>query len=389
MAVLSEERSIVLDGRVGQFITTSPVTVDPLTDEITFTMDKWSSGGRVEISLVAVVDGQEHRATGRCSAGAGDYKLAFQIPVMFGEKAREYIRTAPRNPDGTVDGVPLTRLGETAKETLEAFVEFRLLEGTVSTTLRSAVTTESPAPTIDRHKNSVAFNAQSSAQEFGGDGVLSVSHTAAGTGRAVFAGSSTGGDGGFGTATSITYGGVAMTELWDLGINAGGGGLQDIGCAGYQLAGDGNIGTSAATVTSTRSTGAGDHVITVMSMTGVDSATPVGTPQTASSNTFTADDSTVTVADVGADDLVVDRLSMGAQNPTIGADQTQRTAVTGAGWSGRNRVSTQPGTAGGVMSWTFTDRIFVYGAVAFKAAVAAGGATSGRAVSALFIMGMG
>lgn len=86
---------------------------------------------------------------------------------------------------------------------------------------------------------------------------------------------------------------------------------------------------------------------------GVDQTTPLRTAakSTADSGTSVSD----TVASVGTDDLVLDVLSIDAHGhaAAVGADQTERWDIqivvktTGAS-------STQPGSAGGVMSWTWT-----------------------------------
>lgn len=211
----------------------------------------------------------------------------------------------------------------------------------------------------------VAFGSATSAQELSGDGVLSLTHTENGANRAAFAGVGIIATNAEQNSTGVTYGGTAMTEMTDtpVGFNTG--------QATYRLAG---IATGAQTVTSTIvDTTPFTHFLGVISMTDVDQTTPVGTPVSA---TGTLSPATVTVGSVGADDLVVDNLMLGGAlaAPAIGADQTQRYTESEAPNGGEGRGSTQPGTAGGVMSWTFALNPidgWGIGAVAFKPAAAA------------------
>jgi len=259
------------------------------------------------------------------------------------------------------EGFPV-RLGERAKGRYQARVEVTSPDGSIDSEIE-VLGFEAPAPRIAFH-SSIAFDAASSAVEIAGDGVLSLSHTSTGSDLAVFAGVNTasGTGGGLG---SLTYGGAGTTELWDALYGS------FSGHAGYSLAGQA---TGAQTVTSTVAVN-NEHALGVMSFTGVDQTTPVGTPATA---TGTASPATVPVGGVGADDLVVDNLhSLFGGAPGIGADQTQRYAQDVYGDAGDQQYlkgSTQPGTAGGVMSWTNDGTAeWGIGAVAFKAAAAGGG----------------
>ena len=215
----------------------------------------------------------------------------------------------------------------------------------------------------------VEFDATTSALEDTGDGIISLTHTAAGNDRAAFAG-------GYGQLfnfntiahTSITYGGTGMAEQWD--VANGQSGRTDQTNAGYTLAGPA---TGVQTVTSTINTTTPDrqflHVIT---MTAVHQTTPVGTPVTGLQN-LTPESLSVTVGSVGADDLVVDLFGgelEGASVPTAGADQTAHTEQSIGGT--KTNTSRQLGTAGGVMSWSATDiNNAMLGAIAFKPAAAA------------------
>jgi hypothetical protein len=204
----------------------------------------------------------------------------------------------------------------------------------------------------------IAVDAATDVHENSGDGVVSLTHTSTGSNRAVFAGVC-GTDVDALTSTSCTYDGTAMTEMWDVtsGVFMN---------AGYRLAGQS---TGAVTVTSTI---AADIPIrqglSVVSLTGVDQTTPVGTPQSATGSTSPA---SLTLASVGSDDMLVDFLFLqDAGTITIGANQTERTTEDLAdSWFAK--TSTQSGADGAVMSWTFSASgvSWAYGAVAFKAAV--------------------
>ena len=218
----------------------------------------------------------------------------------------------------------------------------------------------------------VAFDAVTSAIEVSGDGVLSLSHTASGSDRAAFAGSEAM-EPSFATTTttSVTYGGSSMTEAWDLVFGA-----DAAHSAGYSIVAPA---TTAQTVTATLSIiNPVTHVLGVISLTGVHQTTPVGT---AATSTGTATSGSVTVGSVGADDLVVDALITNDAE-TVGADQTGR-------WDRINGFvegvgSTQPGTAGGVMSWSWgSSKNFALGAMAFKPAAGAASVVTPRSFALL------
>ena len=354
-----------------------PTTAQPLS---------WAASGRVRVTLVFVVDGVEYRCVGSVSGGIHtdslgveipEYSLTFSPPVLFGDKAREYLKTAQVDAEGNYLDVPLTRIGETGT-TVQGYLILERISGTINTVVAVASTTESAAPVLEKYHNSVAFDAASSAQESSGDGVLSVSHTSSGTDRAAFIAVAH-----LNTvapyAGSVTYGGNATTEHWDAQY------ASLYANAGYSYVAPP---TSSTTVTSTLtgSTNMYWHGIGVVSFTGVDQTTPTGTPQTYQAGADV--EASVTVASVGNDDMVVDSLMSRADTPVIGADQTQRVSIDN-NWPTRFRVSTQPGSSGGVMSWTFTggqDYQPVHlGAIAFKAAAGGGGGF----VSNLMLTGVG
>ncbi len=340
-----------------------PTTLVPLA---------WGVDDLLKVSLVYVVDGVEYRCDGQCSGGirtnergedVGVYAIRYGLPVLFGDKAREYLLTAQKDVDGCYTNVPLTRVGELGS-TIEGYLRLERLSGSIETVLSLAMSEEAPAPLLPRHKNSVAFDAVSTVEETSGDGVVSVTHTASGSNPAAAAIVGTFQTNDNAPSSGTTYNSVSMTEHWDTKIV----GVAHDGNSGYTLAG---IATGAQTVTNTLvSATPSDHHLTVVTVTGVDQTTPVGT---ASSGTGNSTSSTRSVSGVGADDLVVDGISIhnGASGITIGADQTSRASAQ-LGFSGVNiRVSTQPGSAGGDMSWSWTtSEPFVHGAIAFKAAAA-------------------
>lgn len=348
---------------------TSDISVDPQTATLTVRLQRpttaapldWPTTARIKVRLVLVVDGVEYAAVSHAVGGvrqdkrgeeATEYTLSYTPPWgFFGERTPQS-RTR--------------RIGETATQSVRAFCE---LEGNAETllTLESAI---APAPDVSFH-GSVAFGAASAAAESdaggGGDGSVSVSHTAGGTDRAVFL---AGCHGDNSSASSATYAGTSATQMWRLTRGAP---LTNIG---HRLAGDANVPTGAQTAT-VSFTAVDDYLtyIGVISMTGVHATTPVGTPATGGSATGNP---SVTVASTTADGLVVDAMTTDYNSTiTVGTNQTQRFAPTPA-FEVDLRGSSQAGSAGGVMTWTFSGGSFEYaigwdlGAVEFKAA--AGGA---------------
>lgn len=207
----------------------------------------------------------------------------------------------------------------------------------------------------------VAFDAATDVIELTGDGVVSLTHTCAGANRAVFAGVHWHHAGGGSGAGTLTYGGSAMTQIWNVPADAS---LQQQN-AGFQLTGQS---TGAQTVTSDVETVEPlRHFLGVISMTGVHQTLPVGTEASASG---TESPIAVTVGSVGADDLVIDNVFLfGDLFLTIGENQTlaneEDTAV-----EIDFRQSYQDGADGGVMSWTFsgTPDAWQTTAIAFKPA---------------------
>jgi hypothetical protein len=351
----------------GSLLSPRVTLVEPKTDRITLKIGRETTGGtnvfpatsQLTITIIIRVDGVEYRCVGKTTGGirvgeAGEiaeYQLSYGLPVgFFGDRSG-----------------PQRRLGE-GSTTFDAQLRIDLVGSAIDTEVIAEFTSAN-APTGAFH-SSVAFDTATDAVETSGDGVLSLSHTASGSDRAVFCAA------GWGinsvTSTSFTYAGNSATEQWDI-FN----GFQ--GNAGYSLAGDSSVPTGSQTATSTLSGSTGTrHIIAVLSMTGVDSTTPVGSPQTRGSASNETS-SSLTVTSVGADDLVVDALMVGnSSDPanSVGADQTERTTeLENSSGNGRFSTSTQLGSSGGAMSWTFGGSAGgnSHGAIAFKPAAAGGG----------------
>lgn len=169
-----------------------------------------------------------------------------------------------------------------------------------------------------------------------------------------------------GATSTGTYAGsgTGVVEAFDVTSNVGG---VEFSHAGYVKAG---IASGAQTYQIVcTGTGPLEQNIGAVTFTGVDQTTPNGNAQT---TTGTGSPFSVTCTGVNTDDMVVDQLfyldDSTPTAPTIGADQTQRLARSGTDIY--YRVSTQPGSAGGTMSWT-NDGLGIYGvfgAVVIKAA---------------------
>jgi len=319
----------------------------------------WTDKATIRVTLIITIDGREHRYIGQATGGA-------RSAPTGGDLAAYRLVIYPTW--GFLGGTETTkRLGETAVTEYAATVLVEVLRGSLSTWYDVGVA-EAPAPTMPFH-SSVAFDAATSALEEGGDKILSLSHTASGADRAVFAASSGYGSGAGLPSTSCTYAGNAMTEMWDEQTSS----ASNFHNAGYQLAGAG-VTTGAQTVTNTLGAGtASIHFLLVMSMTGVDGTTPVGTPVL---TTFKTSPWSDTVSDAAADDLIVDSLCCFATGtPAVGGGQTNPANLqqVDAGGTVFARASYQAGSGDDIMSWTATGSIDGFlGAVAFKAA--AGGA---------------
>lgn len=167
------------------------------------------------------------------------------------------------------------------------------------------------------------------------------------------------------SVSTITYGGVSLTRLDEASNPTWG--FSEV----WRLIAPA-VGTANLVVTLDV---ADVFVVGTLVGQGVDQTTPL---RTAAKTTGTGTSVSVTVGSVAADDLVFDSLSIDGTGHASapGADQTERWDA--ASQSGRNEgvTSTQPGTAGGVMSYSWTTSTsYSYVASAFIA-VAAAAATS-------------
>ena len=222
----------------------------------------------------------------------------------------------------------------------------------------------------------VALDTVSTVKEISGDGVVSLSHTAGGTtDRAIFVVTCGYGIGSGPATTGVTYGGTAMTNLWDVHTAV----LSNLFSSGWYLPIGSSL-TGAQTVIATLAASPLVQFLFVLSLTGVDQTTPVGTPQTQGPN-GSATSATVTIASVGANDLVVDNVvvdySVTTPTFTAGADQTDQASLSDGSVVGvASHLSTQPGSAGGVMSWSWAGGTTIdsyLGGIVFKAAAAGAG----------------
>jgi len=141
--------------------------------------------------------------------------------------------------------------------------------------------------------------------------------------------------------TGVTYNGVALTSI--------------------HQANNGNLSTTNVWRLIAPASGANNVVIsqsashdlayTILSVTGADQSTPEGTLVSGTANSTSPSKTAVAVAD----DLIVDLLSWwrgASQNATVGAGQTSRSNQTLGSLGGA--VSTEPGGASIVMSWTMS-----------------------------------
>lgn len=374
MPTLALSLPIVLNAFVPR-IQTPKVLLGSLTSEISITVRRptsalpipWQSSGKLRVCIVLLIDGQEYRCEGNVSGGIrltpggqeiSTYTLTYRPTVLFGQRAKDYVMVAAPDAEGYVRNVPLTRLCELGTS-VQGYLVLERLSGSITTVITVGATLERPAPILAKHHNSVAFDAVTEAFEENGDGVISVSHTSSGSDRAVFIGS--GVFAGSAGMASVTYGGSGCTELWDVLFDS-----DSVSSSGHYLAGNPS---GSQTVVATADTGSpAEHSVGIVSMTGVDQSTPVGTPVTA---TGSADPSTVTVAAPASDSLVVDTVVRNGVSATVGANQTERFS-TGIGNFLFHYGSTQLGSDGGVMSWSGGACLWGIGAVEFKASAAPG-----------------
>lgn len=84
----------------------------------------WDASTTLRVRLGLLIDGVEHFAEGRTSGGirlnrfgreAPEYRLGFRPTVLLGASGRAFIARSVPDAQGFYSGVPLTRIGETAK----------------------------------------------------------------------------------------------------------------------------------------------------------------------------------------------------------------------------------------------------------------------------------
>lgn len=163
-----------------------------------------------------------------------------------------------------------------------------------------------------------------------------------------------------------TYGGNAMTEI----PTTWGGNGVGIGMF-YYLA---PAGTADVVFTFNTLQPAQIHGAAIV-LSGVHQTTPVGTGQVSNGTTTGTSTPAATVADDG---MVLDCLCKRTNNTglAIGADQTSRASQFSSG-SIYTEISTQPGNADDVASWTWTDsNDFAHRAIPINAAAAGAAAPS-------------
>lgn len=387
MTVLIDRQAVVFRPRRRVF-STPPMAIDPLTSSLTlrlrrptrYTSWAWNARTTLVTRLMVRMDGITYRCSGQVSGGirqdrGGDleeYQLTYGLPYGMPDE-----RDDPTIPILRQDGAPwcddrdglrclrTIRLGQRATSERLAWVELEQISGdNCDLDLLGLTVTQARGPVSVIH-HSVAFDAAASTQALGGNGVLTLAHTPVGsTDLAAFAGAVNELAAPPSSRGSATYDGAAMTELWDAASATTGA----WGSAGYAKTG---ILTGARDVVSTLVTvDPFLHFLGVITMSGVDQTTPTGTFVGADGATSVA---TVTVGSVGADDLVIDQLyEYNDTTPTVGADQTVRNTQSHAAPT-EFRQSTQPGTAGGVMSWVDAFDEWMLHAVAFKPSAGGGG----------------
>lgn len=357
---LVPRRSLRLGDRARR-LTTVPVDLDPQAASITVRIPRptsanpraWGDAARVKVTIVVEVDGERHHCTGTARGGImvdrrrgreglelETYSLTWNLPTGFFARGGE--------PREQWQHIRHRRWGETATSSYRAWVELES-DDLIETEVEVVVDVE-PAPPMAYHSSVAYQNGTGVFETDGGDGQLSMSFTAgSGENRVAFVWGATARDE---RPTSVT---VSFDGGHDVDL---GNALNDYWRGHGILAFDSRIGSGAKTIALASSGGSGFQYSTslgVVSFTGAHQ-TSHGTPVTAGANSGTA--LSITVATPAADSLVVDGWSWvqaSSTAPAIGPDQTERVSQV---WQTTGAVrqvlkmSTQPGTAGGTMSWT-------------------------------------
>jgi hypothetical protein len=346
--------------QAGEKYLSLPVTLAPQTETIEVRLQRpttktplnWDEKGKVRVSLVVTLDGQEHRCTGGTSGGIRVKADGTDHDVYIMQYTPSHGFFEAKS------GLPM-RLGEQAKSSYTGHVEIEVLEGSVETSIEVKSST-APA-TGPAYHSSVAYQNATDGVEVVGDGTFGFNHTASGSDLAVFVGVMNR-DATPAACTSATYAGAAMTEVFD---NVG----TFHAVAGYAKS---NPTTGTQAVSATIAAASDYLFVGAISVTGAHQTTGslTGTQQSSAGSGSSV---SLDVSDTGADDLVIDVLGTQGVTCTIGANQTLRN--TEAVDSNEFRMSTQLGADAGVMSWSFnTAGWYAYSAIALKPS-AGGGAT--------------
>lgn len=164
--------------------------------------------------------------------------------------------------------------------------------------------------------------------------------------------------------TAVTYGGVSLTLVKTIGL--GGGATIDVYEKVAPASGTANV---VFTIGPSNIAGCGVAIC----FTGVDQTTPRGSFVTAGPTFGTAP--SATVSSPPSDSLVLDCTGgtiASGNTHTLGADQTKQADFTNTA-TFTAYCSTQPGSAGGVMSWTLSQNKY-WAMVAFAINAASGSA---------------
>jgi len=206
--ILANKQRVVLTNMASQY-RVGPVSLASLTETIlvrirrpmSFEPLPWDATSTMRITISVNADGQTYQRTGQTTGG-----------IINGHNAEQpfstFRYTVPYGFFGLRTGMP-QRLGERSVSYMGQ-VDFTWLSGNIDTEA-TILTSESPAPAIP-FRSSVAFDTATSASDTAGDGIISLTHTAGGSDRAVFAGVGVG-DNPVATITSTAaYGGTSMTQ---------------------------------------------------------------------------------------------------------------------------------------------------------------------------------
>lgn len=316
-----------------------PTTANPLN---------WTAATKIEVKIA--VEGAEPvigtvtggvRSDGR-GGEVQSYGLGYGLPIGLGDAGREYMKTALKDAEGFYNGVPVDRLlsGRRVR------VEVRILSGPAADLeITVGEIIDAPAPTI-RTKNSVSWDAKSSAFEHAGDGTLTCPHVPVGSANYF-------GHVGIAFSTpahsSCSWGATSMgVPKYDAsGTIQSAFGLRQ---AVYTKTA---VPTGSQTVTSiTVNGGPNTHIMICNSFLGAEQneGSSVGTVAQAEGSTSVSVDVPGTP---GTDSMIVDFLCASLSGtPVAGANQTLN--ATQNDGTDKTASSTQSGADGATMSYTIS-----------------------------------